>query len=106
MNGEVCVEFSKCSDPNLPFYYHTTSDQFYEGNMPTFDEPSQKPKQPKRVPCREQVHADVSGRVTMAIRDRSIRTMFHNLPVELPPPPLQNQSSILSEHVYASNGPK
>ena len=80
----VCLEFTKRSDPDLPFYYHTTSDRFYEGNMPAFDEPCEKPKQPKR---REQVHGDVSGRVTMAIRvDRSIRT-FHNLPVELPPPP-------------------
>ena len=68
---------------------HTTSDRFYEGNLPAFDEPSEKPKQPKRVPRREQVCADVSGRVTMAIQDRSIRT-FHNLPIELPPHPLPN----------------
>ena len=75
--------------------------------MPAFDEPSEKPKQPKRVPRREQVRADVNGRVTMAIRgDRSIQTTFHNLPIELPPPPLPNQSSILSEHAYASTGPK
>ena len=71
--------------------------------MPAFDEPAEKPKQPKRVPRREQVRADVSGRVKMAIKgDRSIRTIFHNLPIELPPPPLQNQLSILSEHTYAS----
>jgi hypothetical protein len=75
--------------------------------MPAFDEPPENPKQPKRVPRREQVRADVSGRVKMAIRgDRSIRTTFHNLPIDLPPPPLQNQSSILSEHAYASTRPK
>ena len=41
---KVCIEFSKRSDPDLPFYYHTTSDHFYEGNMPAFDEPAEKPK--------------------------------------------------------------
>lgn len=101
------MEFSKRSDPELPFYYYTTTDRFYEGDMPAFDQPSEKPKRPKRVPRREQARADVSGRVTMAIRgDRSIRTTFHNLPVELPPPPTQNQSIVLSEHAYASTGPK
>ena len=74
--------------------------------MPAFDEPPENPKQPKRVPRREQVRADVSGRVKMAIRDRSIRTTFHNLPIDLPPPPLQNQSISLSEHAYASIRPK
>lgn len=77
--------------------------------MPAFDEPPENSKQPKRVPCREQVRADadVSGRVKMAIRrDRSIRTTFHNLPIDLPPPPLQNQSNSLSEHAYASTRPK
>ena len=101
------MEFAKRSDPDLPFYYHTTTDRFYEGDMPAFDQPPEKPKRQKRVPRREQVRADVSGRVTMAVRgDRSIRTTFHNLPVELPPPPAHNQSITLSEHAYASSGPK
>ena len=74
---KVCGEFFKRLDPDLPFYYHTTSDRLYEGNMPAFDEPSEKPKQPKWVPCRELVRADVSGRVTMAIRgDHSYPNVF------------------------------
>ena len=41
-----------------------------------------------------------SHRVTMAVRgSKSFRTNFHNLPVDLPPPP---NASNLSEHSYAS----
>jgi hypothetical protein len=75
--------------------------------MPAFDEPPENPKQPKRVLRREHIRADVSGRVKVAIRgDHSIRTTFHNLPIDLPPPPFQHQSSSLSEHAYASTRPK
>ena len=62
------MKFAKRSDPDLPFYYHTTTDRFYEGDMPAFDQPPEKPKRQKRVLRREQVRADDSGRVTMAVR--------------------------------------
>ena len=42
---KVTHEFLKRMDPDLPFYYHTsTRTKFYEGVMPAFDtKPSKKP---------------------------------------------------------------
>lgn len=36
-----CVEYTKRMDPNLPFYYYTSShDRFLEGPRPSFNDPS------------------------------------------------------------------
>ena len=46
---KVYAEFTKCLDPDLPFYYHTSSHiGFYEGPLPEFNEvPVTKPKTKK-----------------------------------------------------------
>ena len=50
---KVCLEFSKRLDPELPFYYYTSShDRFYEGERPNFNEPKRKERQ-KRVRRRD-----------------------------------------------------
>ena len=66
--------------------------------MPDFSQGYKAKK--KRVPGRELLVGNVGGRVTMAQRGAtSIRAQFHNIPVELPPPPNQtNQVSM--EHSY------
>ena len=40
---KVSLEFSKQMDPSLPFYYFTNNQEFYEGEMPGFNEPRNKP---------------------------------------------------------------
>lgn len=90
-------------DPDLPFYYYTSANsRFYEGELlPDFSLPPAKPKKSKRLPQRELLGA--SHRVTMAVRGApTIRATFHNVPVDLPPPPSSaNQPSF--EHSYAAN---
>ena len=61
---KICMEFMKRSAPSLPFYYSTSSHQrFYEGEMPSFDEPSKEHKQ-KCVPQRELLGA-IDRRVSL-----------------------------------------
>ena len=54
---KVLVEFSKRLDPDLPYYYHTSSHTRYsEGPLPSFSEPSKKNrKKARRVSRREQL---------------------------------------------------
>ena len=94
-------QFKKRIDPNLPFFYHTsTHSRFYEGLMPDFSVQNPK-KKVKRLPRYELLGANDS-RVTMSVRgDTSIRTKFHNVPINLPPPPGTNPC--LYEHSYAHN---
>jgi len=96
---KVFAEFVKLVDPDLPFYYHTsTHTRYYEGPLPEFDKPSKK-KRTRRVPRREQPAAFGPRCATMPIRGSlSVRPKFHNLPLELPPPP--SGPIVLS---YASN---
>lgn len=102
---KVAFEFSKRLDPDLPFYYHTSSHSRYsEGPLKTFNEPSQKVKKRKasRVPRRELSASAVfsSRRAQLPVQGSlSIRTQFHNQPLDLPPPP--NQVISQSEHAYA-----
>ena len=50
---KVCFEFSKRIDPELPFYYHTSSHtRFYEGPLPSFNEPVSKPRNIYAKPAR------------------------------------------------------
>lgn len=98
----MCEEFLKRMDPDLPFYYYTTHHQrFYEGEMPKFNIPAAKPRQEQRPARRELLGGGIGGRVTMVQRGTgSIRTSFHNVPVELPPPtglPTQH----MFEHAYS-----
>ena len=97
---KVCSEFTKRLDPDLPFYYHTSSHTcFYEGPLPDFSEPPKQQKQ-KRVPRREQPAAFAPRRATMPVRGSlAVRAKFHNVPIELPPPPTGPVH--LLEHSYA-----
>ena len=80
---KACTEFSKRLDCDLPFYYHTSQHQhFYEGEMLDFSHASEKKKQNRR----ELVIRGIGGRFSMVQQGAgSIRTQYHNVPVELPP---------------------
>ena len=97
----MVVEFKKRLDPDLPFFYYTSAhSRFYEGAMPEFSVPAAKPRKLRRAPQRELLGA--SHRVTLAVRGSgSIRATFHNIPVDLPPPP-SSTSQFISEHSYAT----
>lgn len=102
MDGKKCLEFQKRIDPDLPYYYFTSSHgRYYEGEQPSFNQPSTHSgsHRTRRVPRRERA-VFVSGRATLPVRGtQHIRAQFHNLPLDLPPPPsvLRN----ISEHSYA-----
>ena len=91
-----CEELIKRMDPDLPYYYHTsTHNRFYEDELPKFDEPAHRTKK-QRPPRRELLSGSVGGRVTLAPRGSvSIRTQFHNVPVDLPSPPSQPSHTIV-----------
>lgn len=100
---KICAEFFKRIDPDLPYYYHTsTHTRYYEGPLPDFSEPVRKSRRKhKRVPRREQPAAFVPRRATMPVRGSiSLRPQFHNLPLDLPPPP--SGSIHVFEHSYSS----
>ena len=97
---KACQEFSKRLDLLLPFYYHTSQYQrFYEGERPDFSQPSTKPRKEKRAARRELLTSNVGGR-TMLVQHgaRSIRMPYHNVPIDLPPPP--SVHSFSSDHSY------
>ncbi|XP_065887166.1 uncharacterized protein [Dysidea avara] len=96
----VVHEFAKRLDPELPFYYYTSSrSRFYEGEMPDFDTKGNKSSKPKRIPQYELLGSN--NRVTLSVRkSTSIRTSFHNLPVKLPPPP-GTVYQLTDEHSYS-----
>ena len=101
---KACVEFAKRLDPDLKFYYHTsTHDRFYEGPMPDFSQfqhPKRNPRH-QRVRRREQPSSLISGRASLATPSaRSIRMTYHNVPLELPPLPGSLQQH-LPEQSYA-----
>ena len=100
---KVCLEFCKRLDPDLPFYYHTSSHTRYsEGPLASFDQMSTKMKRKnKRLPRREQTAAFAGRRATMPVHGSlGVRAQFHNQPIELPPPP--TAPITISEHSYAS----
>lgn len=98
----MSVEFLKRLDPDLPFYYHTSTNMFYEGPLPGFNEPVESTPQLHRPPRRELIGANVETRVTLAPRGTgSVRATFHNVPVELPPLP-NSLSVVTDEHSYSS----
>ena len=72
--------------------------------MPDFHtKPRKKPKE-KRIPRYELLGAN--ERISVAVRGaKTVRTKFHNMPVELPPPPGMNDV-LLHEHTYARRSNK
>ena len=97
---KVCFEFFKRLGAGLPYYYYTSAhDRFYEGPRSDFDKQADKPRKEARIPRREQPGAFVASRATLPVRS-SLATLplFHNKPVNLPPPPSEPQH--LSEHSY------
>ena len=85
---KICAEFEKRVNPNLPFYYFTSShDRFYEGVRPSFDENPKKSKA-NRVPTIESSVLFKSGRASLPVnRSLNVRAQFHNPPASIPPPP-------------------
>ena len=98
---KVAFEFSKRLDPDLPFFYHTsTHNRYSEGPLKAFNEPSSKQKQKSRVPRRELSTVFSSRRATLPVQGSlSVRTQFHNQPLNLPPLPTEPITII--EHSYA-----
>ena len=96
---KTCLEFSKRLDKDLRFYYHTSSHhRFFEGDRPDFSKLSDTPRD-LRVAQRELMAGNRGGRVSLVQRGvTSIRAQFHNVPVELPPPP--SLPSHVSDHSY------
>lgn len=72
------------------FYYSSIHDRFYEGERETFDtyiKPTSNPRQ-HRVKAREQLGNLAVGRTTLIKSGAtSIRRRFHDVAVDLPPPP-------------------
>lgn len=99
---KIVIEFLKRLNPELPFFYHTSTHvRFREGPLASFNEPSSdKPRRKHaRPPRREQPAVFAPGRASMPVRGSlSVRAQFHNQPVELPPPP--NASYVSYEHSY------
>ena len=98
----MVLEFMKRMDPSLPFYYYTDNKRFYEGEMPSFNEPRQKPAKEDRPPRRELLAGSVGRRASFPVRSSlSVRAEFHNTPVDLPPPPNSTPAERLrAEHSY------
>ena len=93
---KVCIEYNKCQDPNLPYYYHTSSHEgYYEGERLQFCGPPERHRE-KRIPCREQPGVLVPGRASLAVHgQKSVRMKYHNIPISLPLPPGQFQTLML-----------
>ena len=100
---KLCNEFSKRLNRELPFFYCTSkNERFIEADRPSFNIFQRPKKNPRhqRFQTREQPGNLAPGRATLiAAGAQSVRRRFHNLPVELPPPPLQ--TAITDEHSYA-----
>lgn len=98
---KICAEFVKRNDPELPFYYYTSAHtRFYEEDMPDFNQPPKKQRELRRPPRRELLSMNAGSRVTFPVRgSESIRARFHNVPVNLPPPP-GSKYEVLDEHSY------
>ena len=102
---KLCLEFTKRLDPDLSFYYFTSAhDRFQEGPLPDFDQPRPREKSTRnprhmRVPRRDQLSTLVPGRTSMVTPGTlSVRAKFHQVAVELPPPPGTDIHQI--EHSY------
>lgn len=97
---KVALEFTKRLDPDLPFYYHTSSyNRYHEDPLADFNEASGKRRKSSRAPRRE-TKAFAGRRATLPVQGSlSIRTQFHNQPLNLPP--LSTPVNIRTEHSYS-----
>ena len=102
---KLCLEFMKRTDPDLPYFYFTSAhDRFQEGSLPDFDQPRPREKKSRnprhmRVPQRHQLSTFVPGRTSMVTPGSlSVRARFHQVPIELPPPPATDIHTY--EHSY------
>lgn len=99
---KMCTEFNKRLDPNLPYFYHTSSHTRYsEGPLPDFSQATTKKRRKSRkVPRREQPVAFTLQRATLPVHGSiSVQTQFHNQPIDLPLPPTALQHVL--EHSYS-----
>lgn len=100
----ACLEFTKRMNDELPYFYYTAShDRFYEGERPGFNEPSSSStsRNPRHMRTRksESLVGQAPGRTTLPIPGaRSVRLTYHNVPVEIPPPP--GPHGFVYEHSY------
>ena len=99
---KACEELIKRVDPELPYFYHTSSHQrFFEGDRPDFSMAADKP-QKEHIYRRELLSGKIGGRVSMAQhKATSIRTKYHNVPVELLPPP--SMPVHVTDHAYSKH---
>ena len=104
---KLCNEFAKRIDSKLPFYYYTsTHDRFYEGEMQSFDVPGSKKStsNPRNQRGRtvEQPGKLAAGRASLIKTGHgSIRRQFHAIPTDMPPPPTATLEELIStEHAY------
>lgn len=87
---KVALEFIKQIDPDLPFFYHTSMHTRYsEGPLPDFNTATNRSKRKgKRVPRRDVSAPMFTRRATLPVHGTpSVRTQFHNHPIDLPPLP-------------------
>lgn len=97
----MTAELTKRLDPELPYFYHTSTDRFYEGPLPSFDKPQNTVPEVKRPPRRELMTSQGGRRVSFATRNsKSIRATFHSEPTDLPPLP-HTFSLFSDEHSYS-----
>ena len=87
-------------DSDLPFFYHTSKHScFYERLIPDFNVKPAKKRKPKRLPRYELLGEN--DRISFPVcDDSSIRAKFHNVLVDLAPPPGTLNPST-HEHSYA-----
>ena len=91
-NTQVCEE-------NRSIFYSTSShSRFYEGEMLDFNaKPNITPREKHLPQCKP---LGTNNRVTLSVRSSaSIRTKFHNLSIDLPPPPGQH-NHLADGHSY------
>lgn len=87
-------------DPDLPFYYYTSSDRFYEGPLPGFDEP--RTEHTNTCSSTAQEISNLGRRLSVATRGRgSLRATYHPVPVDYPPVP-HSFSIFQDEHSYSA----
>ena len=102
---KICIEYSKRIDKDHPFHYYTSKHNgFFEGERPTFNKyikPKQNPRQ-QQLRTVEQPGVFAAGRTTMIkTGEKSTRRQFHQVPVELPPPPETAIPDLIAiEHSY------
>ena len=98
---KIVLEFCKWLDPDLNSIFRHPLTRFHEGPLPSFDQPKKKPKK-RRVPRCEQPAAFVPSRATLPVRGSlAVRAQFHDVPLELPPPPSVQCTYYIGEHSYA-----